>query len=49
MLKDAKTSLTVIAGGDPDLRQAVTDGDVKQVHRGEKGTLAPWPCHRTRV
>lgn len=33
VLKDAKTSLTVIAGGDPDLRQAVTDGKVKQVSR----------------
>lgn len=31
VLKDAKTSLIVIAGGDPDLRQAVTDGQVKQV------------------
>lgn len=31
VLKDAKTSLIVIAGGDPDLRQAVTDGEVKQV------------------
>jgi hypothetical protein len=37
VLKDAKTSLTVIAGGDPDLRQAVTDGEVKQVRRGQEG------------
>lgn len=34
VLKDAKTSLIVIAGGDPDLRQAVSDGEVKQVWRG---------------
>ena len=34
VLKDAKTSLIVIAGGDPDLRQAVTDGEVKQVGPG---------------
>lgn len=38
VLKDAKTSLTVIAGGDPDLRQAVTDGEVKQVSKTINGT-----------
>jgi hypothetical protein len=38
VLKDAKTSLIVIAGGDPDLRQAVTDGEVKQVERKINGT-----------
>jgi hypothetical protein len=31
VLKDAQTSLIVVAGGDPDLRQALTDGKVKQV------------------
>jgi hypothetical protein len=46
VLKDAKTSLTVIAGGDPDLRQAVTDGEVKQVRRGGKRLLAPWHFHK---
>jgi hypothetical protein len=31
VLKDARSSLIVFAGGDPDLRQAVTDGKVEQV------------------
>jgi hypothetical protein len=31
VLKDARSSLIVFAGGDPDLRQAVTDGKVQQV------------------
>lgn len=38
VLKDARTSLIAIAGGDPDLRQAVTDGEVKQVERTINGT-----------
>jgi hypothetical protein len=38
VLKDAKTSLIVIAGGDPDLRQAVSDGEVKQVSKTINGT-----------
>jgi hypothetical protein len=33
VLKDARSSLIVFAGGDPDLRQAVTDGKVEQVGR----------------
>lgn len=33
MLKDARSSLIVFAGGDPDLRQAVTDGKVEQVRQ----------------
>lgn len=31
MLKDARTSLMVVAGGDPDMRQALSDGTVQQV------------------
>lgn len=31
VLKDAKTSLIVVAGGDPDMRQALSDGVVQQV------------------
>lgn len=31
VLKDASTSLSVVAGGDSDMRQALSDGDVKQV------------------
>jgi hypothetical protein len=42
VLKDAKTSLIVIAGGDPDLRQAVTDGEVKQVGEGGVSGLCRW-------
>lgn len=38
VLKDAKTSLTVIAGGDPDMRQALTDGVVKQDEKRINGT-----------
>jgi len=34
VLKDAKTSLIVVAGGAPDMRQALTDGTVNQVSGG---------------
>jgi hypothetical protein len=34
VLKDAKSSLVVVAGGDPDLRQALTDGTVQSVSTG---------------
>lgn len=42
VLKDAKTVLAVVAGGDPDLRQAVTDGAVKQVRQARQAGLHAW-------
>eukprot|EP00878_Enallax_costatus_P009499 GHUV01009927.1.p1 GENE.GHUV01009927.1~~GHUV01009927.1.p1 ORF type:complete len:156 (+),score=41.08 GHUV01009927.1:984-1451(+) len=38
VLKDAKTSLIIIAGGDPDMRQALSDGVVKQAQVRINGT-----------
>lgn len=38
VLKDAKTSLIVIAGGDPDMRQALSDGVVQQAEKRINGT-----------
>lgn len=38
VLKDARSSLIVFAGGDPDLRQAVTDGKVEQATKRVNGS-----------
>jgi hypothetical protein len=38
VLKDARSSLIVFAGGDPDLRQAVTDGKVQQATKRVNGS-----------
>jgi hypothetical protein len=51
VLKDARSSLIVFAGGDPDLRQAVTDGKVEQVRRtvGLGAFIQPCAAHDVRA